>query len=227
MKSLPLGLTVLGVFIIGCSGGTSTTTDGTGGLVATSGTPSSGGAVTANTGGATATTASKVGASVGGNGVGGATSAAGGTNAQPTGGKSATGSTATGGKATGGNSSTGGANTGGTNTGTASAIGTKSAGCGKAPGIPSSKYNKGTSIDITAAGMQRRYVLQVPTNYDNTHPYKLVVTLHARDGNDKQMYNWQYYGLLAPSNNTAIFVAPNGQLNGKPCAGTSSSGEGS
>jgi poly(3-hydroxybutyrate) depolymerase len=249
MKSIGRGVTVLGIFIVGCSG-SSSSTEGAGGAFATGGTPSSGGA--ANTGGVTATLASTVGASFagnGGNGVGGATlavggnSAAGGTSAPTTGGKtatggttasipatggkSATGGTAGGGQPAGGKSSTGGTTNGGATAGSTSSSGTKSKGCGKAPGIASSKYNNGTSIDITAAGMQRRYVLQVPTNYDNTHPYKLVVTLHARDGNDKQMYAWQYYGLLSQSNNTAIFVAPNGQLNGKPCAGTSSSGEGS
>src|SRR3954454_9678197 len=67
--------------------------------------------------------------------------------------------------------------------------------------------------------MQRRYILSVPTNYDNTHPYRLVVSFHQRDGNDVQNYNWQYYGLLPLSNNTTIFVAPNGQLNGSPCSG--------
>jgi poly(3-hydroxybutyrate) depolymerase len=34
------------------------------------------------------------------------------------------------------------------------------------------------------------------------------------------MYNWQYYGLLPLSNDTAIFAAPNGQKNGSPCSGT-------
>jgi poly(3-hydroxybutyrate) depolymerase len=95
-----------------------------------------------------------------------------------------------------------------------------SAGCGKAPGIPSNQYNNGKPISITAANMQRRYILSVPTNYDNTHPYKLVISFHQRDGNDIQNYSWQYYGLQPLSNNTTIFVAPNGQLNGAPCSGT-------
>jgi poly(3-hydroxybutyrate) depolymerase len=95
-----------------------------------------------------------------------------------------------------------------------------SAGCGKAPGIPSNQYNNGKPISITAANMQRRYILSVPTNYDNTHAYKLVVSFHQRDGNDIQNYSWQYYGLQPLSNNTTIFVAPNGQLNGAPCSGT-------
>jgi poly(3-hydroxybutyrate) depolymerase len=179
----------------------------TGGRSATGGTPTGGAA----TGGKSAAG----GANTGGQATGGK-SAAGGANTggQATGGKSAAGgASSTGGQATAGSTSTGGA--------------AQSSGCGKAPGIPSNQYNNGTSIPITAAGMQRRYVLNVPTNYDNTKPYRLVVTLHARDGNDKQMYSWQYYGLLPLSNNNAIFVAPNGQLNGSPCSGTSSSGEGS
>src|SRR5437763_1771688 len=50
-----------------------------------------------------------------------------------------------------------------------------SARCGKAPTIASSMYNNGNPISITAANLQRRYILSVPTNYDNTKAYKLVV----------------------------------------------------
>lgn len=101
-----------------------------------------------------------------------------------------------------------------------------SAGCGKAPTLSSDMYNNGKNIPITAANMQRRYVLNVPTNYDNKKPYKLIIAWHQRDGNDNQMYRNQYYHLLPLSNNSTIFVAPNGQLNGKPCMGTGN-GEGS
>lgn len=96
----------------------------------------------------------------------------------------------------------------------------KSAGCGKAPGIPSNQYNNGMPINIMAGNMQRRYVLSVPANYDNTRPYRLVVSFHQRDGNDIQNYKWDFYGLRPLSDNTTIFVAPNGQLNGAPCSGT-------
>jgi poly(3-hydroxybutyrate) depolymerase len=68
--------------------------------------------------------------------------------------------------------------------------------------------------------MQRRYILNVPTNYDNTKPYKLIFAWHQLDGNDKQMYANGYYHLLNLSGNSAIFVAPNGQKNGAPCTGT-------
>ena len=94
-----------------------------------------------------------------------------------------------------------------------------SAGCGKTPTIPSSMYNNGSTIPITAANMQRRYILNVPTNYDNTKPYKLIVTWHQLDGNDKQMYANGYYHLLNLSQNNAIFVAPNGSKGGSPCTG--------
>jgi hypothetical protein len=95
-----------------------------------------------------------------------------------------------------------------------------SAGCGTTPTIASSSYNNGDPISITAASMQRRYILSVPTNYDNTKPYKLVVAFHARDSNDHSVYNEHYYDLEPSSNNTTIFVAPNGQQNGAPCTGT-------
>src|SRR5450432_3263269 len=95
-----------------------------------------------------------------------------------------------------------------------------SAGCGKAPTIAASTYNNGNPITISAANMMRRYILRVPTTYDNTKPYKLVIAYHARDSNDHTVYTQNYYGLSSLSNNTTIFVAPNGQLNGAPCAGT-------
>lgn len=101
-----------------------------------------------------------------------------------------------------------------------------SAGCGKAPTIASDMYNNGKNIPITAANRQRRYILSVPTNYDNKKPYKLVIAWHQRDGNDNQMYRNKYYHLQPLANDTTIFVAPNGQLNGSPCVGTGN-GEGS
>jgi poly(3-hydroxybutyrate) depolymerase len=95
----------------------------------------------------------------------------------------------------------------------------KSAGCGKTSTI--TQFNNGTPISISVGGQNRRYILQVPTNYVNTTPYKLILALHARDSNDKTMFDWKYYDLLSRSNNTAIFAAPNGTKNGQPCSATS------
>lgn len=90
-------------------------------------------------------------------------------------------------------------------------------GCGKAPAIPASMYNNGQHIAVTAGGLAREYVLNVPSVYDNSHPYKLVIVFHQKDGNDDEMYANKYYHLLPLSNDSTIFVAPNGQANGVNC----------
>lgn len=160
-------------------------------------------------------------------------SSAGGTGGSAVAGTSSTSAgTTSGGSGAGGTSSDGGSSGGaagmaGAGGMSGSGPGTdKSPGCGKAPTIPNNMYNNGTNIPITAANMQRRYVLSVPNNYDNTKAYKLIIAWHQRDGNDNQMYKNDYYHLKPLSNDTAIFVAPNGQLGGKPCTGTGN-GEGS
>jgi poly(3-hydroxybutyrate) depolymerase len=105
--------------------------------------------------------------------------------------------------------------------------GSLSAGCGKDPTIASNMYNNGNPISITAANRQRRYILSVPTNYDKNKPYNLVIAWHQLDGNDKQMYQQNYYWLkdIPEAASSTIFVAPNGEKNGTPCTGTGN-GEG-
>jgi poly(3-hydroxybutyrate) depolymerase len=174
---------------------------GTGGKSESGGTKSTGGA--GETGGATGIDAA-IGTGGGGGRDGGVIRDGGPADRSATGGGSGAGGTPTGG-------STGSGIDGGSTSG-------KSAGCGKTSTI--TQFNNGTPISITVGGKQRRYILNVPKNYDNTKPYKLVLTIHQLDGNDKQMFNWQYYGLLPLSNDTAIFAAPNGQKGGSPCSGT-------
>jgi poly(3-hydroxybutyrate) depolymerase len=106
----------------------------------------------------------------------------------------------------------------------------QSAGCGTTSTITSDQYNNGTPISITVNGKQRRYILNVPTSYDKTIPYKLILAFHSQNGNDIQTYNEKYYRLLPVPNDTAIFVAPNGTRSsgtdagpiGEPCSGTGS-----
>ncbi len=209
----------------------------TGGKAA-GGSPATGGKSAAGTGGqgiggsATGGQEATGGKSAAGGANGGAEptggkSAAGGANggAEPTGGKSAAGGANGGAQPTGGKSSAGGgANaTGGLANGGSTSVGggaAQSSGCGKTSTITSSQYNNGTTIAITAGGMQRRYILNIPTNYVNTTPYKLVVAYHALNSNDKSVYSEKYYDLLPLSNNTTIFVAPNGEQNGAGCTGT-------
>ena len=105
---------------------------------------------------------------------------------------------------------------------TASATGARplaaTAGCGKAPTLTSGSHT------IQSGGQNRSYIIRVPANYDNNHPYRLVFGFHWYGGTANNVdsggsdgYNWSYYGLrrLADSaNNGTIFVAPQGNNNG-------------
>jgi len=189
------------------------------------------GAATAGAGaaGAGAAGAATGGAGAAGAGTGGAAPAgtgAGGTGAGgPGAGGAGKGGTGAGGAGKGGASgSAGSAGTASGGSGTGGSGSSLSAGCGKMPTIASSMYNNGNPIAITAASRQRRYILSVPANYDNTKPYRLVIAWHQLDGNDKQMYQQNYYWLkdIADAASSTIFVAPNGEKNGTPCTGTGS-----
>ncbi|KAA2252244.1 poly(3-hydroxybutyrate) depolymerase [Solihabitans fulvus] len=105
---------------------------------------------------------------------------------------------------------------------TAQASGVKAAagtaGCGRAPTLTSGSHT------IQSSGQNRSYILRIPNNYDNNHPYRLIVGLHWLGGTANDVdsggtdgYNWSYYGLrrLADNaNNGTIFVAPQGNGNG-------------
>jgi poly(3-hydroxybutyrate) depolymerase len=92
------------------------------------------------------------------------------------------------------------------------------AGCGKAPTLASGTHS------IQSGGQNRSYILRVPANYDNNHPYRLIFGFHWVGGTANDVdsggtdgYNWSYYGLrrLADAaGNGTIFVAPQGNNNG-------------
>jgi len=46
------------------------------------------------------------------------------------------------------------------------------AGCGKAPTLASGTHS------IQSSGQNRSYILRVPANYDNSHPYRLFFGFH-------------------------------------------------
>lgn len=46
-----------------------------------------------------------------------------------------------------------------------------------------------------------------PSNYDNTHPYRLILDFHGATGKDTDL-GPSYFGLFDLSNNSTIFVAP-------------------
>ncbi|MEW9534584.1 lectin [Microbispora sp. NPDC049125] len=89
------------------------------------------------------------------------------------------------------------------------------AGCGKTPTLRSG------SQTIQSSGKNRSFILRIPDNYNNTTPYRLIFGFHWNGGTANDVdsggtsgYTWSYYGLRALSNNTAIFVAPQGNGNG-------------
>ncbi|MER7282015.1 cellulose binding domain-containing protein [Dactylosporangium sp. NPDC000244] len=82
------------------------------------------------------------------------------------------------------------------------------AGCGKAPALASGTHS------VQSSGQNRTYILRVPDNYNNSHPYRLVFGLHWLNGSAGAVASAGYYGLQPLSNNSTIFVAPQGINNG-------------
>ncbi|MFI7302868.1 cellulose binding domain-containing protein [Micromonospora aurantiaca] len=82
------------------------------------------------------------------------------------------------------------------------------AGCGKAPTLSS-----GTRT-ISSGGQNRSYILRIPDGYDRNRPYRLIFGFHWLNGSANNVASAGYYGLLSLSNNSTIFVAPQGIDNG-------------
>ena len=89
------------------------------------------------------------------------------------------------------------------------------AGCGKAP-----RLNSGTHT-IQSGGKSRSFILRLPDSYNNTYPHRLAFGFHWLGGTASAVASggtdgdpWAYYGMLSQSNNTTIFVAPQGINNG-------------
>jgi len=90
-----------------------------------------------------------------------------------------------------------------------------SAGCGTSPTLTSGTRS------IQTSGKTRSYILRIPDNYDSNHQYRLIFGFHWNGGTANDVdsggtsgYPWSYYGLRALSNNSTIFVAPQGFNNG-------------
>jgi poly(3-hydroxybutyrate) depolymerase len=200
------------------------------------------------TGGGSPGGASSAGSATAGNASGG--TASGGATTGGSGG-TANGGTATGGTASGGTTAGGSGGVGGTSTGGSSGsggAGGSSGADGKAAVMPSKGCTvsdglktlttggmsvanglpTSTRLKITSGGMSREYIIDVPANYDATHPYRLVFSWHqaygsdtgnaigqhpAGDGPNFDAKNYAYFGLqreAMAANEPAIFVAPGG-----------------
>jgi poly(3-hydroxybutyrate) depolymerase len=93
-----------------------------------------------------------------------------------------------------------------------------SPGCGK---IPTLTGRTNATHKLTVNNKSRQFYINLPAQYDQNHPYRLIFTLHALGGTASQVvagtggyYAW--YGLPPLVNDTvgAIYVAPDGLNNG-------------
>jgi poly(3-hydroxybutyrate) depolymerase len=89
------------------------------------------------------------------------------------------------------------------------------AGCGKEPTLTTGTHT------IQSSGTNRTYILSLPGNYDRSHPYRLMFGLHWLNGTANDVATggsdgavWAFYGQKQLSNNSTIFVAPQGIDNG-------------
>ncbi|HEY5959878.1 MAG TPA: hypothetical protein VIV60_25160, partial [Polyangiaceae bacterium] len=132
------------------------------------------------------------------------------------GGKSAgSASAATAGKSAAGGNAAAGGSAGAAGTGAPSTDAVKSDGCGKASTLKSAN---GLKITLSSPGSgDRNYNLKLPDNYDNTHPYRLIMSYHWVGGTANDVSNGgvakPYYGLWDLAQGSAIFVAPDGTPN--------------
>jgi poly(3-hydroxybutyrate) depolymerase len=92
---------------------------------------------------------------------------------------------------------------------------TATAGCGKAPTLRNGNQT------IQSGGRSRSFILRLPDVYDNNHAYRLAFGFHWLGGTADQVasggtdgFAFAYYGMLSQSNNSTIFVAPQGLNNG-------------
>jgi poly(3-hydroxybutyrate) depolymerase len=223
------GLATLAIVIGGCSSNGSTPS-GTGGVQGTGGLSGSGGAVGTGGHSSPGTGGSGTGgkSGTGGTGNGGSPAGTGGASAVASGGSNS----GLGGGAAGrsggagldadagsagrdGGAATGGSGGGSTADGGGSGGPVRSAGCGKAPSVL--KNSPSTTIftpnNVKIAGNTREYFVRWPDDYDNSHPYRLIIGLHGAMGQGSDTAKpsnvlGAYFGLWDLAKGSTIFVAP-------------------
>jgi polyhydroxybutyrate depolymerase len=86
------------------------------------------------------------------------------------------------------------------------------------PGCGSSTPLKTGTFTESINNVSRKWMIDVPTNYDGKKPYRLVFVWHPLGGSGSQIVNSGFSGLKTLSGGTAIFATADGT------PGTSSSG---
>jgi len=185
----------------GATGGTaagSGDAPASGGVTGSGGAPGSGGLI-----GSGGVTGSGGIAATGGIGEG-HTGGTGATGGHQSGGTSGAGGAATGGR--GGTVATGGDGAAGRGAGGGQSGAVMSGGCGKTPTLKNSP-SAANQNTLTVSGSARQFLIRWPSNYDNSHPYRLILDFHGAGGKDTDLAP-SYFGLFDLSGNTTIFVAP-------------------
>lgn len=172
--------------------------------------PSHGGSGGSGTGGQPPISGTSPGGSAGKSGGSGGSGGAGG-NTAGTGGGNSGGKAGAGGMAGGGGAQAGAG--GGSQAGAGGGGGgllpgnppVKSAGCDKATTVTTGKKM------IMSTNQQRSYIIDIPTNYDMSKPYRLFYTSHWIGSTSEAVRDQNYYflkPLATADNEPAIFVAP-------------------
>jgi poly(3-hydroxybutyrate) depolymerase len=75
---------------------------------------------------------------------------------------------------------------------------------------------------MTSAGLERKYTIDIPENYNKKRPYRLIFALHMMGGHMDTMVNNKFYGLKTYADEDrvdCIFVAPEGYTDQTPWRG--------
>jgi poly(3-hydroxybutyrate) depolymerase len=89
----------------------------------------------------------------------------------------------------------------------------KSSGCGK-PAL------KSGSFTMTSAGLQRKYILSIPANYDASKPSRMIYGMHWLGGSMEAVQGEQFFRLQPmDAEKNIVFVAPHGYTDGSPWRG--------
>lgn len=100
-----------------------------------------------------------------------------------------------------------------------------SVGCGKTLGSALKSINKSGTYDITSSGTGRKFIIDIPENYDKDKPYRLIFGMHCMygsaikvagtdDGKDQTAYFYHVKTLADKDNIQCIYVAPQGDEGG-------------
>lgn len=76
---------------------------------------------------------------------------------------------------------------------------------------------------MMSAGLERKYTIDIPDDYNNTKPYRLIFAMHMMGGNMDTMVNNRFYGLKTYADKDrvdCIFVAPEGYTDRSPWRGS-------